>query len=113
MLRDNILATDLAIHFKLLNEQRAMVEQGYDTNCLEHNHILRSLIMTCADLSDQTKSWKNTKRVAELIYEEFFHQGDLEKSMGRNPIEMMDRDRACIPDLQIGFLQDVCLPVYK
>lgn len=52
------------------------------------------------------------KQVAQMVYEEFFTQGDLEKNMGKIPIEMMDRERASIPDLQIQFLNDVCLPAY-
>ena len=47
-----------------------------------------------------------------LVYREFFSQGDLEKAMGNRPVEMMDRDKACIPSLQIQFIDDVALPVY-
>ena len=36
-----------------------------------------------------------------------------EKVMGWTPMEMMDRDRACIPKLQIGFLDGIALPVYR
>jgi len=69
--------------------------------------------MTASDISDQTKGWKNTKRVADLIYKEFFKQGDLEKALGREPTEMMDRERACIPDLQIGFLDAIVIPLFQ
>lgn len=48
-----------------------------------------------------------------LVYREFFSQGDLEKAMGNRPVEMMDRDKACIPTLQIQFIDDVALPVYS
>jgi cGMP-dependent 3',5'-cyclic phosphodiesterase len=49
----------------------------------------------------------------ELIYQEFFSQGDLERSLGRNPSEMMDRHKASIPELQIGFLDGIALPVFR
>ena len=49
----------------------------------------------------------------EMIYQEFFKQGDLEKSLGRDPLLMMDREKACIPELQIGFLESIALPVYR
>jgi cGMP-dependent 3',5'-cyclic phosphodiesterase len=48
-----------------------------------------------------------------LVYHEFFSQGDLEKKMGNRPDEMMDREKACIPTLQIQFIDDVALPVYS
>ena len=47
-----------------------------------------------------------------LIYQEFFSQGDLEKALGHKPIEMMDRERAKIPDQQISFLDNIALPVF-
>lgn len=49
----------------------------------------------------------------ELIYSEFFSQGDLEKAMGVRPSEMMDREKACIPELQIGFIENIVQPAYK
>lgn len=48
-----------------------------------------------------------------MIYQEFFSQGDMEKELGKAPIAMMDRDSACIPELQIGFLDGIALPVFK
>ena len=47
-----------------------------------------------------------------LIYKEFFSQGDMEKAKGLEPSDMMDRERAQIPALQISFLDHVALPVY-
>ena len=90
--------------------------------------------MTSCDLSDQTKGWSTVKKVAvslrrltliyweylhecvmlkELIYQEFFTQGDLERSQGHKPMAMMDREKACIPELQIDFLDKVALPVFR
>lgn len=59
------------------------------------------MLMTACDLSDQSKPWSCSKEIARLVYKEFFSQGDLEKAMGHSPSEMMDRERACIPQLQI------------
>lgn len=32
--------------------------------------------------------------------------------MGTSPIEMMDRERASIPDLQVHFITNVVLPLF-
>ena len=48
-----------------------------------------------------------------LVYQEFFSQGDMEKNTGKKPLEMMDREKANIPDLQISFLDGIASPVYK
>ncbi|XP_061164662.1 cGMP-dependent 3',5'-cyclic phosphodiesterase-like isoform X2 [Saccostrea echinata] len=113
LVRDIILATDLSHHLKIMNSLKDMAKVGYDNKNERHHSLLLCLLMTASDLSDQTKPWDNTKHVAALIYREFFSQGDMEKSLGQKPAEMMDRERARIPDLQIGFLDHIALPVYK
>ncbi|KAJ8297685.1 hypothetical protein KUTeg_024216 [Tegillarca granosa] len=113
LVRDIILATDLAHHFKILGNIHAMAKDGFDKTSDKHHKLLLCLLMTAADLSDQTKPWDKTKHIADLIYREFFSQGDMEKSLGKEPTEMMDRERARIPTLQISFLDNIALPVYK
>ena len=44
--------------------------------------------------------------------DEFFSQGDLEKSMGNSLIEMMNRERASIPDLQVKFITNIVLLLF-
>ncbi|XP_035232407.1 cGMP-dependent 3',5'-cyclic phosphodiesterase-like, partial [Stegodyphus dumicola] len=111
-IKDIILATDLAHHFRILKDIKQVLNDGYDSSNADHHRILLCLIVTSCDLSDQTKDWTNTKEIAKLIYREFFSQGDLEKAMGVMPSEMMDREKARIPRLQINFLEQIVLPVY-
>ncbi|CAK9825014.1 cGMP-dependent 3',5'-cyclic phosphodiesterase [Anthophora retusa] len=112
LLRNNILATDLAAHFRTVEKQIEMIRNKFDKNDIKQRKLLFDMLMTCCDLSDQTKQWKVSKKTAEHIYDEFFSQGDLEKSMGSCPIEMMDRERASIPDLQVQFITNIVLPLF-
>lgn len=113
LIRDNILATDLAHHIRIYPEMQTMAEGGLSPTNLHHHYLTNCLIMTASDLSDQTKDWLNSKKIAELVYTEFFSQGDLEKAMGNKPVEMMDREKACIPSLQIPFYNDIVIPVFS
>uniref|UniRef100_A0A2R9BHB9 Phosphodiesterase n=1 Tax=Pan paniscus TaxID=9597 RepID=A0A2R9BHB9_PANPA len=113
LMRDIILATDLAHHLRIFKDLQKMAEVGYDRNNKQHHRLLLCLLMTSCDLSDQTKGWKTTRKIAELIYKEFFSQGDLEKAMGNRPMEMMDREKAYIPELQISFMEHIAMPIYK
>uniref|UniRef100_A0A8C8SLK1 Phosphodiesterase n=1 Tax=Pelusios castaneus TaxID=367368 RepID=A0A8C8SLK1_9SAUR len=113
LMRDIILATDLAHHLRIFKDLQKMAEVGYDPKNQQHHSLLLCLLMTSCDLSDQTKGWKTTRKIAELIYKEFFSQGDLEKAMGNRPMEMMDREKAYIPELQISFMEHIAMPIYK
>ena len=97
----------------MLQDMQKMVTTGISGASPEHHHLVSCLIMTSADLSDQTKDWINAKKSAQLVYSEFFTQGDLEKAMGNKPVESMDREKAFIPSLQIQFIDHIVLPVYK
>uniref|UniRef100_A0A672H9W5 Phosphodiesterase n=1 Tax=Salarias fasciatus TaxID=181472 RepID=A0A672H9W5_SALFA len=113
LMRDIILATDLAHHLRIFKDLQKMADDGYDPKSHTHRSMLLCLLMTSCDLSDQTKNWKTTRKIAELIYKEFFSQGDLEKAMGNRPSEMMDREKAYIPELQISFMEHIAMPIYK
>uniref|UniRef100_A0A8C6KNP1 Phosphodiesterase n=1 Tax=Nothobranchius furzeri TaxID=105023 RepID=A0A8C6KNP1_NOTFU len=113
LMRDIILATDLAHHLRIFKDLQKMADNGYNTKSRTHHSLLLCLLMTSCDLSDQTKDWKTTRKIAELIYKEFFSQGDLEKAMGNRPSEMMDREKAYIPELQISFMEHIAMPIYK
>lgn len=113
LMRDIILATDLAHHLRIFKDLQKMSDDGYNPKSRNHHSLLLCLLMTSCDLSDQTKGWKTTRKIAELIYKEFFSQGDLEKAMGNRPSEMMDREKAYIPELQISFMEHIAMPIYK
>ncbi|KAH0955091.1 hypothetical protein HN011_006527 [Eciton burchellii] len=112
LLTSNILATDTAFHFHSLKNQEEMIRNKYNKNDPKQQKLLFEMLMICCDFNDQTKDWKVSKKIAEQIYDEFFSQGDLEKSMGSTPLEMMDRERASIPDLQIEFFNNMIIPLF-
>nr|CAB3264733.1 cAMP and cAMP-inhibited cGMP 3',5'-cyclic phosphodiesterase 10A [Phallusia mammillata] len=108
-----ILATDVASHLQILPQLEKIVEEGMDLTNTCQRELLLALCMTACDLSDQTKQWETTKNTAKLIYKEFFSQGDMEKRMGNNPEIIHDRERACVPQLQINFMLHIAQPVYR
>ena len=60
-----------------------------------------------------SKEWAWSQQIADLIYEEFFTQGDLEKALGHTPSEMMDRNKAYVPEQQLGFINGIAGPAYE
>ncbi|GBO98430.1 cGMP-dependent 3',5'-cyclic phosphodiesterase [Eumeta japonica] len=112
MLRDYVLATDLANFYKNLCEHRA-VAMDYQLGNPRHGAALVAVLMSAADLSDHIKNWSCAKRTAASVLMEFFHQNELEKQRGEQSPDAADRGRALIPDLQIDFIRNVCAPVFE
>jgi len=71
--------------------------------------------MTACDLGAITKPWEIQKKIARLVSDEFFYQGDLEKTeLNISPIPMMDRAyKDKLPAMQVDFIDQICLPVYN
>lgn len=53
--------------------------------------LLMAMLMTACDLAAICKPWDIQKRVAQLVANEFFLQGDLERGLNMDPLPMMDR----------------------
>uniref|UniRef100_A0A182W0J0 PDEase domain-containing protein n=1 Tax=Anopheles minimus TaxID=112268 RepID=A0A182W0J0_9DIPT len=111
-----ILSTDLAMYFKKRNQFLELTENGeFDWQSEEKKEILCGMMMTACDVSAIAKPWEVQHRVAKLVADEFFDQGDLEKlQLNQQPVAMMDRERKDeLPKMQVGFIDVICLPLYK
>ena len=111
-----ILSTDLALHFSSLARLNQLAETGdIDWTNTASVKVLTAALMTASDLGASTKPWEYQHKVAGMVAEEFWYQGDLEKSQLSSPlVPMFDRElRHELPRLQVGFCSGVCLPVYR
>ncbi|XP_065164643.1 cGMP-dependent 3',5'-cyclic phosphodiesterase-like [Atheta coriaria] len=113
MIRGNIIATDYAEHLKHFKKQEILLTKNFKPRLLEHKLLFCALLMTCGDFVDHVRDWRTVRTAVAQMYEEYFRQGDLEREMGKVPNEMMDREKARIPLLQINLLKDVVLPPYE
>nr|ARF06950.1 cone cGMP-specific 3',5'-cyclic phosphodiesterase subunit alpha' [Aptychotrema rostrata] len=121
-----IIATDLALYFKKRTMFQKIVDHIEQTENEEDaikyissdptkKEIVMAMMMTGCDLSAITKPWKVQSKVALMVANEFWEQGDLERTvLQQQPIPMMDRNkRDELPKLQVGFIDFVCTFVYK
>ncbi|XP_050513752.1 probable 3',5'-cyclic phosphodiesterase pde-5 isoform X1 [Diabrotica virgifera virgifera] len=113
-LKHCILATDLALFFPNRSRLGEIVEKGsFSWNITEHRRLIQAIAMTGSDLSASAKPWDIQVKTVEVIFEEFYDQGDEERKAGRPPIPMMDRyqpDQQ--PTSQVGFITGICIPCY-
>ncbi|KAL8587788.1 hypothetical protein ACOMHN_021006 [Nucella lapillus] len=116
VLESAILATDLALYFRYRGHFFEMTKDSeVDWADDSNRDLLRSMMMTASDVAAITKPWEVQKKVAELVASEFFEQGDMEKeTLKIQPMDMMDREKKDkLPNMQVGFIDAICLPVYE
>ena len=62
-MHDDILATDLANHLRILKQLEKLAEEGFSSSS-HHKSLLSSLLMTACDLSACTKDWETSVSVS-------------------------------------------------
>jgi cGMP-specific 3',5'-cyclic phosphodiesterase len=111
-----IISTDLAMYFKKKDSFKKLVDEGeFGWQSEGKKELLCGMMMTACDVSAIAKPWEVQHKVAKLVADEFFDQGDLEKlQLNQQPVAMMDRERKDeLPQMQVGFIDVICLPLYK
>ena len=82
-----VLATDMAFHFKefgmikskvATSEKIAEFKEHLQVDGAEKESFLK-WAFHLADISNPTKTWDICKKWTDLLFYEFFNQGDLEK----------------------------------
>lgn len=108
-----ILATDLARHFQRISVLKtktfAMSEeaQGFELA------LLMETMLMLADLGHTTKPFAYHETWAQRISEEFFRQGEAEKSNDLPISPLCDRTQANLPRSQVTFLTLVATPLFE
>ncbi|XP_061108408.1 cGMP-specific 3',5'-cyclic phosphodiesterase isoform X3 [Conger conger] len=115
MIEKAILATDLALYMKKRGEFFDLTKNSqfvWDDDY--HRDLLRSMLMTACDVSAITKPWPVQRRIAELVATEFFEQGDKERELNIEPIDLMNREKSDkIPSMQVSFIDAICTELYE
>ncbi|XP_074849487.1 cGMP-specific 3',5'-cyclic phosphodiesterase isoform X3 [Carettochelys insculpta] len=116
MIKQAILATDLALYFKRRGEFFELLRKNqFNWEDPLQKELFLAMLMTACDLSAITKPWPIQQRIAELVATEFFDQGDKErKELNIEPIDLMNREKKNkIPSMQVGFIDAICLQLYE
>ncbi|OMJ79105.1 hypothetical protein SteCoe_20927 [Stentor coeruleus] len=110
-----ILATDMAKHFDLIGKLKAkMINSSSITLTSADQRIeIMKIITKASDVGHAAKSQDLHQKWTNLVCEEFFTQGDMEKAQGL-PISMYcDREKTDIAKSQSGFIKNIVLPIYE
>ena len=121
-----ILATDMANHGKvtsLIKSKISLSEDGkvYKLNLLTGNEqtkideqqSLLDFLIHLADLAHNTRLFNISLKWVELLSEEFWRQGDLEKQKNLPVSFLCDREDTDVPKSQKGFISGFIIPTFE
>lgn len=122
-----ILATDMANHSKHLNQMNSRldildIKEGKNvekflgdnkTKNFEAQQGVLNMIIHTADVSNPGKPYHVYDEWIGLLFQEFFAQGDLEKSNNLPVSLLCDREITNITKAQIGFINYIVKPTFE
>ena len=109
---DLVLATDNANHNGFLVElKKREASPDFEPGGKDKKLIL-SVIIHLADISNPTKPWRLWYKWIDLLFLEFFKQGDKERERNLPISYLMDRNTTNIAKAQGGFIDHFVKPAY-
>lgn len=112
---EEILSTDLKRHFDFLTEWNSKIsEQGGGLNFSSESDrlLVGEMAIKLADISGPSKEWNLHYRWTDRIIEEFYQQGEDEKTLDMPLSAYMDRNDPKVPQLQASFIKHLVSPLY-
>lgn len=109
---DFVLCTDMTRHFPDMTAmgQRTSAE---DFDPLDKDKKLSlEFLFHMADISNPTKPWSICKKWTDLLFIEFFNQGDKERELGIDISFLMDRTNTNVAKAQDGFIKNLIKPAF-
>jgi hypothetical protein len=112
MMIEMVLSTDMSKHFADLGKFKSRIAApNFDPSGTD-KQLVMNMGMHIADISNPSKPWDVSFKWTEWLYEEFFGQGDKERSLGMQISDLMDRTTINIAKSSIGFIDVIVEPAY-
>lgn len=109
-----ILATDMSKHFDMMAQFRVKYYEtdNIDLSAQDTKFDVFKIMMKASDIGHAAKSLELHEKWCRLVIEEFYEQGDIEKSMGI-PVSMYcDRETTDLSKSQAGFIKNIVYPLF-
>ena len=109
-----ILATDMSEHFSKFGQFKGKVlDPDFDPLQGDNKKMICEMIFHLSDISNATKPFEVCQKWTDLLFVEFFSQGDSEKEKGLNVSMFMDRNTTNIASSQMGFIDFIIKPSFE
>lgn len=74
--------------------------------------LVSNAILHACDISTSLRDFDVSAKWADLLFDEFFNQGDTEKSLNIEVSMLCDRETTKIAGGQTGFISFVVMPIF-
>lgn len=109
-----VLATDMSKHFEDMNKWKSRLNSNdFDPTSEADKVLCYKEMVHIADISNASKTWFVCYKWIELLFLEFYHQGDKEKELGHQVSFLMDRETTNMAKAQNGFITNLVYPAFE
>jgi hypothetical protein len=120
-----ILATDMANHGKIISvisaklienknkDKIELISSNNPTTKFNEQQAVLDFFVHSADLAHNTKLFSISLQWVELLSNEFWKQGDKEKSMNLPVSFLCERTNSDVPASQVGFIKGFIIPTFE
>lgn len=109
---DVVLSTDIAKHFTLLTELKTKLGNNFPTEAIEDRSLILSVTMRTASNFKVVRDRSTFFKWIDKMFEEFFKQGDMEKTLELPISKFMDRENCNKEKAFANYLTVVCKPLF-
>eukprot|EP00928_Gymnodinium_smaydae_P024508 TRINITY_DN19811_c1_g1_i1.p1 TRINITY_DN19811_c1_g1~~TRINITY_DN19811_c1_g1_i1.p1 ORF type:complete len:886 (-),score=221.61 TRINITY_DN19811_c1_g1_i1:59-2716(-) len=110
--KHNEMVKDLGMLYQMNSEAFDDLNPGavISVDSQANSQLALNCLLHGADVNNPMKPWELCEKLAQLMLDEFFAQGDLEKAKGM-PVQMLnDREKVNRANSQIGFIEFLIAP---
>eukprot|EP00727_Mastigamoeba_balamuthi_P012959 m51a1_g8286 3',5'-cyclic-AMP phosphodiesterase, putative (1887) ;mRNA; f:114079-122154 len=111
-----VLSTDISRHLEILAAYKAKASAmggKLDWKQADFRLLHLQMLIKMADVCNGTRPWDVCRKWALSVCNEFWSQGDAERTSGMAVSPFMDRDSPSIPRMQLAFFDFVVRPIVE
>eukprot|EP01002_Notosolenus_urceolatus_P014054 NODE_517_length_2008_cov_129.359367_g412_i0.p1 GENE.NODE_517_length_2008_cov_129.359367_g412_i0~~NODE_517_length_2008_cov_129.359367_g412_i0.p1 ORF type:complete len:634 (+),score=190.64 NODE_517_length_2008_cov_129.359367_g412_i0:269-1903(+) len=110
-----VLSTDMGLHAKIFQQFRHKLNDNPTWERKDDVRLAMAIAIKMADISNCARADNLYKQWAKRIADEFYIQGDVERSLGLTVSPFMDRikHKSDFPKGQISFMNYIVIPLFE
>lgn len=113
-LKHLILATDIARQNEYLKRFKDLtISKEFSMQNTEHRALVLQMALKCADLGNPCRPWLISRVWSNLICDEFYKMGRIERRLGIPLTPICQREKTSIAGIQADFFRFIVLPLLE